>query len=167
MVIEREVPSHENEEDDTTRPNVDLGSVVATASEHLRRDIRRGAAEGVEEPVLPDLIRYRAETKVGDLEIAIGVIYEEVLRFEITVEDTTGVAEGNGGDQLLEVPAGGVLMKTTFSHTGEKLTAADELHNEVDFGSGGHDLEEMDNIGVASTSEGGDLALGVGDETAL
>jgi hypothetical protein len=75
-----------------------------------------------------------------------------------------GVAEADGGDELLEVPARGVLLEAALGDAREELPAADELHGEVDLGPGGHDLEEADDVGAAHAAEDGDLALDVRDE---
>lgn len=77
------------------------------------------------------------------------------------------MAESDGRDQLLEVLAGDVFLETTLGNLLEELSAVDELHDEVDLGLGGHDLEELDDVGVADAAEDGDLALDVGDESAL
>ncbi|KAF5474539.1 hypothetical protein F2P56_006430 [Juglans regia] len=77
------------------------------------------------------------------------------------------MAESDGGDQLLEVLAGDVLLEATLGDLVEELAAADELHDEIDLGLGGHDLEKLDNIGVADAAEDGDLSLDVGDEATL
>jgi hypothetical protein len=75
-----------------------------------------------------------------------------------------GVAEADGGDELLEVPARGVLLEAALGDAREELPAADELHGEVDLGPGGHDLEEADDVGAAHVAKDGDLALDVRDE---
>ncbi|CAL9146564.1 unnamed protein product, partial [Musa hybrid cultivar] len=162
--LEGEVSRHQHEEDDAAEPNVDLGAVVAPAGEHLGRDVGRGAAEGKEEPVVAHLVGHGGEAEVGDLKVAV-VVHEEVLGLEVAVEDAGGVAEGDGGDELLEVSAGGVLEHAAFGDAREELTAAQVLHDEVDPYPGGHDLVELNDVGVADAAEDGDLALDVGEES--
>ena len=120
----------------------------------------------MEKPVLANLIRDRAEPKVGDFEVPV-LVEEEILRLDVAVEDAAGVAEGDGGDELLEVLAGDLLLEPPLGDFVEELAAADVLHDEVDLGFRGHDLEELDDVGVADAAEDGDLALDVGDEAAL
>lgn len=74
------------------------------------------------------------------------------------------MAERDRRNQLLEVLASCGLVEPALRHLVEKLAAADVLHDEVDFGLGGHDLEELDDVGVSDTAEDGDLALDVCDE---
>lgn len=161
--MEWKVASHEHEEDDTARPYVRLGAVVAAAREHLRRDVGGRAAEGVEKPIGVELIGDGRESEIGDLEIA-ALVDEEVLGLEVAVEDAPCVAEADGGDELLEVPSRDVLLEAALGDAREELPAADVLHDEVDLGLGGHDLEEADDVGVAHAAEDGDLALDVWDE---
>lgn len=56
----------------------------------------------MEEAVLANLVGDSAEAEVEDLEIAV-LVEQEILGLEVAVEDATGVAESDGGDQLLEV----------------------------------------------------------------
>lgn len=161
--MKRKVASHQHEQDDTTGPYVRLGAVITAAREHLRGDVGGRATEGVEEAVGVELIGHRREAKIGDLEVA-ALVDEQILGLEVAVEDAPGVAEPDGGDKLLEVPSRGILLEAALGDAREELPAADELHDEVDLGLGGHDLEEADDIGVAHAAEDGDLALDVRDE---
>jgi len=161
--MERKVASHEHEQDDTAGPYVRLGAVIAAAREHLRGDVGGRATECVEEAIRVELISDRREAEIGDLEVA-ALVDEEVLGLEVPVEDAPGVAEADGGDELLEVPPRGVLLEAALGDAREELPAADELHDEVDLGLGGHDLEEADDVWVAHAAEDGDLALDVRDE---
>ena len=81
--------------------------------------------------------------------------------------DAARVAERDGGDQLLEVPASGVFLETSFGDFVEKLASSDVLHDEVDLGFCSHDLEELDDVGVADAAEDGDLAFDVRDQAAF
>jgi hypothetical protein len=110
-----------------------------------------------------ELVGDHREAEVGDLEVT-ALVDEEILGLEVAVEDAVGVAEADDGDELLEVPARGVLLEAALGDAREELPAADELHGEVDLGPGGHDLEEADDVGVAHAVEDGDLALDVRDE---
>ncbi|MCL1415552.1 hypothetical protein M3J43_26490, partial [Escherichia coli] len=69
-----------------------------------------------------------AEAEVGDLEVP-GFVEEEILWFQIAVEDAARMAEINGGNQLPEVyPSGVFLQSTVPGDLGEELAPADELH---------------------------------------
>lgn len=120
----------------------------------------------MEETVLTDLIGNGAQAKIRDLEIAI-LVEQEVLGLKVAVIDAAGVAESDGGNQLLEIFPGNFFLEATLGDLVEKLAAADELHDEVDLGLGGHDLEQLDDVGMPNTAENGDLALDVGDEPTL
>ena len=95
------------------------------------------------------------------------LVQEEILRFEVAVVNAAEVAEGHGGDELLEVFTGDVFFKPPFGDFVEELAASDVLHDEVDLGLGGHDLEELDDVRVADAAEDGDLAFDVCDQTAF
>lgn len=77
------------------------------------------------------------------------------------------MAKLHRGNQLLEVLSGNLFLQPSLGDLVEELAAAHELHDEVDLGFGGHDFEELDDVGVADSAEDGDLALDVGDQTAL
>lgn len=77
------------------------------------------------------------------------------------------VAESDGGDKLLKVFPGTFLFQSPFSDFIEQLTPTNIFHHKIDFGLGGHDLEELNDVGVSDASEDGDLALDVSDEAAL
>jgi len=83
------------------------------------------------------------------------------------VEHPARVAELHRGNQLLEVLSGNFFLQPSLGDLVEKLAAAYELHDEVDLGFGGHNFEELDDVGVANAAEDGDLALDVGHQTAL
>ncbi|GAB2224019.1 hypothetical protein Droror1_Dr00004765 [Drosera rotundifolia] len=82
-----------------------------------------------------------------------------VLGLEIAVVDALDVVESDDGDELLEVLAGDVLLEAALGDLVEELAATDELHDEVDLGFDGHDLEELDDVGVPHATEDGDLPL--------
>jgi len=85
------------------------------------------------------------ESEVGDLEVAV-FVEEEVLRLEVTVVDAAAVAEVDGGYQLLEVESGDVLLQSTFGDLVEELSAAHELHGDVDLGLAGHDFVKLHDV---------------------
>ncbi|CAA7392921.1 unnamed protein product [Spirodela intermedia] len=138
----------EHEEDDTAGPDVDLGAVVALLGEDLGRDVRRRAAERVQQPVVPGLVGDGAEAEVRHLKVAV-LVEKEVLWLQVPVEYTPRVAVTHGGDELLE------------------LTALHELHDEVDLRSRGEDLGEADDMGVAEPPHDGDLPLDVRRQPSL
>lgn len=73
--------------------------------------------------------------------------------------DAAAVAEGDGGDQLLEVSPGGSFSEPASGDLVEKLSASDVLHHDVDLCLSGHDLEEVDSVRVANAAEDGDLSF--------
>ena len=80
------------------RPDIDAGVVGSGAEEHVGGAVPEGdnfVGEGVDgDP------KGAGETKVGEFELAF-VIDQEVLRFEVAVEDTVVVAEGNALEKLV------------------------------------------------------------------
>lgn len=133
--------------------DVGLGSVIDA---NLHCDIHWHAAKGVNKPVLMGPIRDGGETEAGDLEIAI-LIEKEILWLDIEVEDAACMVEGDDGDELLEIPMCSVLIMPTLCDTGEKLTGKDKLHDEVDHSLGGHELVDMNDVGVADATEDGKI----------
>lgn len=79
---------------------------------------------------------------------------------DVAVGDAVLVAEEEGGDYLVEVAARrGFRESALAAELGEELAAGGELHNKVDFGSGGHDFVEFQDVGVVvEAAHGGDFA---------
>lgn len=72
------------------------------------------------------------------------MIEKEILRLDVSVENSVLVAESECGDHLLEVLAGGGLGEAAAAvELGEELAALGEFHDEVDLGFGGHDFVEF------------------------
>lgn len=84
------------------------------------------------------------------------------------MEHAAGVAVFHGGDELPEVESGGILREASFSGDFvEEFASGGELHDEVDFGFGGEDFEEVDDVAVVEAPHDRDLALHVCGETAV
>ena len=80
------------------RPDVDAGVVGAGAKEHVGGAVPEGdnfVGEGVDGDA-----KGTGEAKVGEFELAF-VIYQEVLRLKVAVEDTIVVAEGDALEELV------------------------------------------------------------------
>jgi hypothetical protein len=56
LVVKEQIPSHQNEEYNHSRLDVDLGGLVALSVENLGGNVSRYAAERVEEAVLANLV---------------------------------------------------------------------------------------------------------------
>ncbi|CAH9129316.1 unnamed protein product [Cuscuta epithymum] len=110
-----------------------------------------------------DLIGDGAEAEIGDLQVAV-LVEEEILRLEVPVENAARVAVPDGGDELPEILPAEILAESALGDPGEELPALDELHDEIDLGLGGQDLEELDDVGVVEAAHDGDLALDVSDQ---
>lgn len=80
------------------------------------------------------------------------------------MEYTVRVAVADGGDELVEVPPTEILHETTLRDLPEELTAADEVHDEEDFGFGGENLVETHDVGVVELAHDGDFTLHVSGE---
>uniref|UniRef100_A0A7N0RIN9 Uncharacterized protein n=1 Tax=Kalanchoe fedtschenkoi TaxID=63787 RepID=A0A7N0RIN9_KALFE len=81
------------------------------------------------------------------------------FRFEVAVEDAAGVAVADGGDELVEVFTADILAESSSGDLGEKLAALLVFHNDVDFGFGGHDLTQLDDVGVVHPAHDVDFSL--------
>uniref|UniRef100_A0A7N0ZV18 Uncharacterized protein n=1 Tax=Kalanchoe fedtschenkoi TaxID=63787 RepID=A0A7N0ZV18_KALFE len=79
--------------------------------------------------------------------------------FEVAVEDVAGVAVADGGDELIEVFMAEILAESSSGDLGEKLAALLIYHNDVDFGFGGHDVTQLDDVGVVHPAHDGDFSL--------
>ncbi|KAL0914942.1 hypothetical protein M5K25_015334 [Dendrobium thyrsiflorum] len=151
--------------DDPAGPNVDLSPFVALPGENLRGNVSRSTAKRVKQAVGANLFGHGGEAEIRDLKIT-GIIEEEVLRLEITVEDAARVAEGDGEDKLVEEFSGLVFGEATTGDVGEEFASLGVLHDEVDIGAGGEDFEESNDIWVVEAAHNDDLALGVNGEAA-
>ncbi|EYU43342.1 hypothetical protein MIMGU_mgv1a014340mg [Erythranthe guttata] len=100
------------------------------------------------------------------LSISIPVFVEEdILRLQIAVVHAPRVAEGDGGDQLLEVLSGDFLLEPPLRHLAEQLPALHVLHHEEDFRFRRHNLEQLHNVRVTNSPQNRDLAFDVSDQT--
>ena len=92
------------EDKDAKRPNV--GSlVVGLVGDDLGRHVLRGPTERPS-PLLPNQLL--GETKVGQLDVA-GGVEEQVLRFEISVDDASGVKVVEGKDDAGDIEGSGLV----------------------------------------------------------
>lgn len=112
----------------------------------------------MEETIL-EAFRDGRETKVGDFKVVVGV-EEEVMGFDVSVEDATCVAVEEGRDELMEIATGGgfrELGSAVVKDLGKEIPAGGKIHDEIDLGSGGHELMEMNDVGMGKAAHGGDL----------
>eukprot|EP00975_Prorocentrum_lima_P012322 2611545-Prorocentrum_lima.AAC.1 len=94
-LVEGQEASHQDVEDHATAPDVRHVAVVSLISQHLRSDVVRRAARGVEQlgvrlrsAALPV---QRAQAEVADLQVVVRV-QKQVLRLQVSVADPTRVA---------------------------------------------------------------------------
>uniref|UniRef100_A0A0A9G2V3 Uncharacterized protein n=1 Tax=Arundo donax TaxID=35708 RepID=A0A0A9G2V3_ARUDO len=160
--MEREIAGKKNKEDDTARPYVCFCSIVALLVDYLRRDICRCATRRVQQPVLLLALLEGAKAKIGHLEVAV-LVHKEVLWLQVPVIDTTAVAVVHSPYQLLEVLPRSILLEAAPGDPAEELAATDILHCKVYLALAGHDLVQLDNIGVPDQAHDGDLPLGLVD----
>lgn len=107
----------------------------------VQRHTGSAVAERAEQAVGPDLVSDSTKAEDGHLEAAC-VVEEEVLGLEAMVEDTTGVAVADGKDHWE------VLREAAPGDFGEELATLGELHDNLDLGTGGEDLEQGDDGGI-------------------
>ncbi|RDX80669.1 hypothetical protein CR513_38752, partial [Mucuna pruriens] len=128
------------------------------------QNIAKCSAKRAEKAIVWDLIRNGAQAEIGNLQIAV-LVEEEILRFEVAVENAAGVAVSDGGDELVEVSPAEVLGEAALGDLGEELAAADEVHDEENFGLSGEDLVEAHDVGVVEPAHDRDFALHVSGQT--
>mmetsp|Transcript_34149 Transcript_34149/g.93914 ORF Transcript_34149/g.93914 Transcript_34149/m.93914 type:complete len:269 (+) Transcript_34149:860-1666(+) len=98
LVVERQRAAEEGVEDDTARPDVDLGAGVELAGDDLGGGIVGRAAARLEEVAILHHVR---QPKVGDPQLLVGV-EQQVFRLEVTVDDHMLVAVLHARNELLE-----------------------------------------------------------------
>uniref|UniRef100_A0A0D9Y504 Uncharacterized protein n=1 Tax=Oryza glumipatula TaxID=40148 RepID=A0A0D9Y504_9ORYZ len=116
------------------------------------------ATRRVEQPVLLLTLLEGAQPKVRHFEVAI-LVDEEVLWLEVSVVDTAAVTEVHSPYQLLEVLPRSILLESPPGYPAEELTTPDILHCKVYLALAGHDLVQLDDVGVANEAHDGDLSL--------
>jgi hypothetical protein len=84
--------------------------------EHLGRYVHWQAAEGMEPPIVPQLLSDDGQDEVQHLEV-IDIIHEEVPRLDIMAVHVVHVAEGDSRHQLLEVVPHVILLQVALCHT--------------------------------------------------
>jgi len=120
---------------------------VADICQDLWRNIVRRPAESL---CLCTLFEHLSEAKVSQAEITI-LIHENVLGFEIPVDDLLAVEMADSHDHLHRVEADDVLLEAVvFTEMGEKFTSADESHHKEDFGLGLEYVFHADEEGMIS-----------------
>ncbi|KAI6697826.1 hypothetical protein NL676_017945 [Syzygium grande] len=115
--------------------------VVKVGVDGVQRHTGSAVTERVEQAVGPDLVSDSTKAEDGHLEVAC-VVEEEVLGLEAMVEDTTGVAVADGKDHWE------VLREAAPGDFGEELATLGELHDNLDLGTGGEDLDQGDDEGI-------------------
>uniref|UniRef100_A0A0E0JFE2 Uncharacterized protein n=1 Tax=Oryza punctata TaxID=4537 RepID=A0A0E0JFE2_ORYPU len=156
--MEWEVASKQNKEYDTARPYVCFCSIIAPLIDYLWCNICRCATRCVEQPVLLLALLEGAQPKVRNFEVAI-LVDEEVLWLEVSVVDTTAMTEVHSPYQLLEVLPRSILLESPPGYPAEELTTPDILHCKVYLALAGHDLVQLDDVGMADEAHDGDLSL--------
>ncbi|RDX63733.1 hypothetical protein CR513_57802, partial [Mucuna pruriens] len=101
-IMKRQITGHQNEQNNPTRPNINLGTVVPFPCQNLGSNVSRCPTKSVEQPVLPNLIGHGTEAEVGDFKVSV-LVEQQVLGLEPSLGDLV-----------------------------EELAAADELHDELD-----------------------------------
>ena len=107
--MKRQIPSHQNEEYNPTRPNINLTSLVNLSTQNLGSHIIRCTTKRVKQLVLSNLIGHGTEFEIRNFQISI-IVEQEILGFKVAVINPTRVAKSDGRDQLLEVLASYVLF---------------------------------------------------------
>ena len=143
-------------------PDVDAG-VVGAGTE---QDVRGAVPEGddfVGESIDWDAERSR-ETEVGEFELAL-VVDEEVLGFEVAVQDPVFVAEGDSLEELVHEGFDGDIIELTALAAGIHEFLKVFVHvfeDEHEFVFGVDDVVEGDDVFVLEFFHEGDFADGGG-----
>mmetsp|Transcript_462 Transcript_462/g.1694 ORF Transcript_462/g.1694 Transcript_462/m.1694 type:complete len:352 (+) Transcript_462:415-1470(+) len=165
IVIKREASAEEDKNNDAQRPAVyRLG--VGAALQHLGGQIPPGAEEARGVLAMHAL----AEAEVDQLEVVLGAAggQQQVLRLEVPVDDVLRVHVGHGRDDLLGQALRLVLPELPARHDEvEELSAAHELHDNVQLGLGLDDLLQLDDVRVAQALEDVDLVVELRDQAAV
>mmetsp|Transcript_9518 Transcript_9518/g.15582 ORF Transcript_9518/g.15582 Transcript_9518/m.15582 type:complete len:287 (+) Transcript_9518:501-1361(+) len=128
-------------------PPVD-GLSVSVSFKDLRSKVLGRSAEGGSAIVVADET-FLGDTKVGHADVAI-VREEQVLRLQITIEDTAVVEVLETKDDFGTVEASTLLAETLVAlEVVEKLTTVDVVHDEEELVGGLERVVEVDEEGVA------------------
>lgn len=143
-MVEREGAGDHDVEDYAERPDVDFRAGVEDAVEQLGSGELEGAAEGVEEQVLVVVV---GEVEVDDFDV-VGAVDEDILYFEVSVDDSMTVEMGDCACDLLEVVPGRWLVEpAAVLDEAEKAGAVDVLVDHVEVYAVVEEVLEGDMLG--------------------
>jgi len=149
IALERRVAAQEYEEDDTEGP--DIAGLVVVALEHLGCNVVWGADNSVHslDGLLLGETFGKTEINKFDFRLFRSVVHQEVLRFEISVDDSVTMQVLDSGEHFAHDVGGLVLAEPLRGHDAiEELTALAVLHDDVDVAMIDVALVELDDVGV-------------------
>lgn len=112
VIVKRQSTHQQHIEDYTAAPHINLGSRVQLSRNHLRSGIVGTATAGLQEIAIRHDI---AQPEIGDLDVLLAVD-QQVLWFQVAVNDLVSVAVFDGADDLLKELAGLVIVASPLSH---------------------------------------------------
>ena len=122
------------EDQDAERPKIHHLGVAVLVQEDLGGQVLGRAAEGVGRVVLGQV--RLGETEVAEGDMAVG-IQQDILRFEISIDDVVLMQVLQRQDQLGDVEFGPMLVEVTvLLEVPEELPTRHEVRNEVEVGGG-------------------------------
>lgn len=127
-----EASAEESKEQDTTGPNVGRRPAKFFLADDLRRHVRWSAAEDLDLFVVRDA---RAETKVYDLDVALGIKHD-ILELDVSVANALAVAVLQSAYHLTIDPA-----RVVFVHATVRLRFEEPVS-----GAPGHVLHHQDHL---------------------
>lgn len=156
--IERRIAAEQNVANHPTAPNITL--LIVTTLQHLRCDVVRGAGLGLH--LLSGrhlVILGQAKVDHFDGRIWIPVLEQEILWFDVTMNEVVVVQIAHCSQDLLHVSGGTTLIERSggiasfvllslFQDAVEELTTGAEFHDQVDLLGIDEDLVELDDVRV-------------------
>mmetsp|Transcript_11914 Transcript_11914/g.39206 ORF Transcript_11914/g.39206 Transcript_11914/m.39206 type:complete len:358 (+) Transcript_11914:142-1215(+) len=154
---------HHLVKDDAERPPI-RGAVVPDAAPHLGREVDGGAAKRVR--LVLRRSQVLCEPKVAQFEVPLRV-NEQILGFEVAVDDVLAVQKLEDEDDLRAVEARNLLRAHVVVHKVVQVGALDEIHHKVEVPHRFGGADDAHDRGVSEGAHDLLLADGVLHEPAL
>lgn len=157
LVVKWNLSTDEDIQDDAKAPHVDLGTGVGSGLQQLGRSKVETSAKRLEMAAWGKEV---AQTKVDDLDVA-GLADEDVLNFEISVDDAVTVAVIQGtGNLTTKLPGLFLLELSVGDDVVKHLAAVDIFEQHVPVIVGSNDIAQTAYIRVAEQGDDGSLSRG-------
>ncbi|KAI5447747.1 hypothetical protein KIW84_015262 [Lathyrus oleraceus] len=159
-----QITSHQNKQNNPTRPKINLSTIITLPSQNLRCNISRSTTKSMKQTILSNLIRNSTQTKIRHFQITI-LIKQQILRLKIPMINTSSMTKPNRGNQLLKILSSNLFFQSTLRNLIKKLASTNILHHKINLCFRSHYLKQLDDVRMTNAAKNRDLTFYVCDQT--